>query len=592
MSSKAKVRSFAALLVLAAAFLLAALLGWGIPVEKARAETTHTVDSAQSLAQAMAAAQEGDTVQLTATIKFDLTDADLVSSIWPGRGPNKHLILDATDDTLPAQSQTLDLNGNTLEVITGSQESCFSLVGGVTLTITDSKGGGKIVGASNGNFFNGTAESGLVLEDVAIEFGDYADDIVADKPAISTAGSLSLNKVTYNAGTSGVDGPALVDTESLADGTYVYTVGSNYFVGGEEILSQAGAVAAIEETNESYASLKDAFGAATDGKTVKLLGDVYLTETIVVEAGSETIFDLNGKNITVQKNGERSLYAIDNYGTLTIMDSLETGSITARGVENLGSGVMTVNSGKIISCDTNGGASIWNEATLYVNGGTFETVHVGSPNDEFGAGCLNNTGYALITGGTFDSVNRRTYAIISTTKMEITPAEGKEVNVFGAHGALSSDGGTLVVNGGNYSSSDYYGLYVSNDGFGADPIQAAVTVNGGTFDGANYSVWIGSDYNDPVNSTIVINDGVFKKPLNAQDVTREDAIVVFGGTFSEVLPAEYLADGIVQMESDGGFTVGKAEELDGAVAMIEETGRAILLCKRLSMLYPKTVKSP
>lgn len=510
MSSKAKVRSFAALLVLAAAFLLAALLGWGIPMEKVRAETTHTVDSAQSLAQAMATAQEGDTVQLTATIKFDLTDADLVSSIWPGRGPNKHLILDATDDTLPAQSQTLDLNGNTLEVITGSQESCFSLVGGVTLTITDSKGGGKIVGASNGNFFNGTAESGLVLEGVAIEFSDYADDIVADKPAISTAGSLSLNKVTYNAGTSGVGGPALVDTESLADGTYVYTEGSNYFVGGEEILSQAGAVAAIEETNESYASLKDAFGAATDGKTVKLLGDVYLTETIVVEAGSETIFDLNGKNITVQKNGERSLYAIDNYGTLTIMDSLGTGSITARGVENLGSGVMTVNSGKIISCDTNGGASIWNEATLYVNGGTFGTVHVGSPNDTYGAGCLNNTGYALITGGTFDSVNRRTYAIISTNEMEITPAEGKEVNVFGAHGALSSDGGTLVVNGGNYSSSDYYGLYVSNDGFGADPIQAAVTVNGGTFDGANYSVWIGSDYNDPVNSTIVINDGVFK----------------------------------------------------------------------------------
>lgn len=68
MSSKAKVRSFAALLVLAAAFLLAALLGWGIPMEKVRAETTHTVNSAGSLAWAMAAAQEGDTVQLTATI--------------------------------------------------------------------------------------------------------------------------------------------------------------------------------------------------------------------------------------------------------------------------------------------------------------------------------------------------------------------------------------------------------------------------------------------------------------------------------------------------------------------------------------------
>lgn len=354
-----------------------------------------------------------------------------------------------------------------------------------------------------------------------------------------------------------------------ADGVAVIDGNVGYI---EENAAAAGYVAAIDGTG--YTGLAAAFAEATDGKTVKLLNDVYLTETIVVKEGSETIFDLNGKNITVQKNGERSLYAIDNYGTLTIMDSLGTGSITARGVKNLGNGVMTVNSGKIISCDTNGGASIWNEATLHVNGGTFETVHVGSPSDTYGAGCINNSGSALITGGTFNNVNRRTYAIISTTEMEITPAEGKEVIVFGAHGALSSDGGTLVVNGGNYSSSDYYGLYVSNDGFGADPIQAAVTVNDGTFDGASYSVWIGSDYNDPVNSTIVINDGKFKKPLNAQEVTREDAIVVFGGTFAEALPIEYLADGVAQMESNGSFVVDSAEELDGAVAMIEETGVA------------------
>lgn len=392
---------------------------------------------------------------------------------------------------------------------------------------------------------SGTAKiQGVIAEDVTFPMG-------ADDSCAISGGSFTVEP----------------DEKYLADNfEFIYNDGDGVYEVMEGVVAMIGDV--------GYTSLREAFAAATDGKTVKLLNDVYLTETIVVEVGSETIFDLNGKNITVQKNGEKSLYAIDNYGTLTIMDSLGTGSITARGVENLGNGVMTVNSGKIISCDTNGGASIWNEATLYINGGTFETVHVGSPSDSAGVGCVNNSGYALITGGTFNDVNRRTYAIISTGDMEITPAEGKEVNVFGAHGALSSDGGTLVVNGGNYSSSDFYALYVSNDGVDDGATEAVVTVNAGTFSGKTISVWIGSDVNDEVNGVIYINGGEFKQRLNVQQNVQNGGIIVSGGTFSEALPIEYLADGVAQMESNGSFVVDRAEELDGAVAMIEETGFA------------------
>lgn len=429
MSSKAKVRSFAALLVLAAAFLLAALLGWGIPMEKARAETTtHTVNSAGSLARAMAAAQEGDTVQLTATIKFDLTDADLVSSIWPGRGPNKHLILDATDDTLPAQSQTLDLNGNTLEVITGSQESCFSLVGGVTLTITDSKGGGKIVGASNGNFFNGTAESGLVLEDVAIEFSDYADDIVADKPAISTAGSLSLNKVTYNAGTSGVGGPALVDTESLADGTYVYTVGSNYFVGGEEILSQAGAVAAVEGTATAYTTLQAAVDAIPENSeepvTVTLLADITegASPAAIVKANRSLnwILDLDGHDITVAGANGVIYYGNNASGTITI-----------RGEGTLAN---TQSGPNCAIIDVSWATGV----TINLEGGTYRKTSSG--NNEFIVNVTNaNNLTALnISGGTFEEGKVRG---IYGSQLNISGGLFRdEVDVYGAG---SIEGGTF-----------------------------------------------------------------------------------------------------------------------------------------------------
>ena len=292
--------------------------------------------------------------------------------------------------------------------------------------------------------------------------------------------------------------------------------------------------------------------------TIKFLKSFELPVAYAIQSTQNITFDLNGQTITVAKEtADRSYYAINNYGTVTIEDSsaAQTGTVIARGVRNLDDGKMTINSGTIISCDENGGACVWNEADLTINGGTFETVFVGTPGDNVGIGCVNNSGMAQITGGTFKDVNRRTYAIISTGYMEITPADGREVIVEGAHGGISSDGGTLVINGGSYSSSDYYGLYVSNDGNNGTPMQAAVTVNGGTFTGKTYSVWIGSDVNDPVNSTIEITNGVFEKPLNAQENTREGAIKISGGTFSDPVPAEYCAPGFEPVENDDVYGV-------------------------------------
>lgn len=336
-------------------------------------------------------------------------------------------------------------------------------------------------------------------------------------------------------------------------------------------------VASIGSTQ--YDSIQDAVDAAGKGDVVTLIGDVYLTETVNVAEGKDITLDLNGKKITVYKDESagRSLYAINNYGTFTLIDSVGNGSITARGIQNLENGNMTVESGKIIACDTNGGACIWNEANVVINGGTFETLQVGSASDNYGVGCLNNSGTALVTGGTFNDVNKRTYAIISTGHIEITPAEGKTVTVNGAHGALAVDSGTAVVNGGSYTSTDYYGLYVSNDGRGEDPMIAAVTVNDGTFIGKAYSVWIGSDYNDPVNSTIQINGGTYEKPINTQENTRENAIIVYGGTFNAGIGTgeNITISGASTSTTDGGKTVVTPNTVDNAVASIERGGQTL-----------------
>ena len=343
-------------------------------------------------------------------------------------------------------------------------------------------------------------------------------------------------------------------------------------------LLPAHALAADAKTVKTEAELRSAVEDASGATTIKLGENIYLEATLRVEAGQDITLDLNGHAITVYKNEGtgRSLYAVDNYGTFTLMDSVGTGSITARGVENLGQGVMVINGGKIVSCDANGGAAVWNEANLTINGGTFETVHVGSPSDSVGVGCVNNSGKALITGGTFYDVNRRTYAIISNNEIEITPQSEGAVKVFGAHGALAVDAGTAVVNGGSYDSSDFYGLYVSNDGVGTDPQQAAVTVNGGTFSGKSYSVWVGSDYNNPVNSTIAIKGGSFEKPLNSQNNAREGAIAVSGGEFLQPVSEEHLVDGIsvasLQKADTAKYYIGTAETLGEQLAAKAEQG--------------------
>ena len=350
----------------------------------------------------------------------------------------------------------------------------------------------------------------------------------------------------------------ITSTYNPEDGRLTFTTShfSEYYVLADCVILNA-------KRNIGYSSLEDAVSGAETNDTIKMMADYVIpqsTGTIEISADKNLILDLNGRTLSSSirvDNAFKHYYAIDNYGSLTIEDSSpeQTGTIRARGIENLDKGVLVVNSGKLYAVDSNGGASIWNEASLVVNGGSFYTEYVGSASDSVGIGCLNNQGSALITGGYFEDVNKRTYAIISTGEIVINPGEGKAVTVKGAHGGLAIDSGTAVVWGGEYSSDEYYGLYVSNDGEGLDPETATVTVHDGVFNGHAYSVWIGSDYNNPVNSTIEILGGTFVKPLNAQECTREGAIKIKGGIYS-TNPSDYVASGYgCRLTADGKYEV-------------------------------------
>ena len=134
---KTKLKGVAALIAAAVAVILAAFLCMSFPMAEVHA-AEYDVSDGPSLVCRMAEAQEGDIIRLQDSITIDLTDEATVQSMYGGRvEANKDLYLSA-DTTYHAHSQTLDLNGKTLTIITGSDKSCFTLEGAITLTIIDS----------------------------------------------------------------------------------------------------------------------------------------------------------------------------------------------------------------------------------------------------------------------------------------------------------------------------------------------------------------------------------------------------------------------------------------------------------------------
>lgn len=427
---------------------------------------------------------------------------------------------------------TINFTGNT---VTSTRPVKFEYISqwDITSTVT-----------ATGNYFDITAQSGdTPIKNVGLYLGAHTDAnefhlVAADNTKSKNTAAL----YTIPSGKTSL--PVDSTVKNTAGESIELTDALKWKATDAEkdkiVLKTVIAVASIGERR--FATLEEAVAAvAKNGDTITLLSDVELSSTIVIKDVMNVTLDLNGKKLsTTTKTGDatRHYYAIDNYGTFTLRDSSaeQSGEIRARGIENLGTGTMTIESGKIVAIDANGGAAIWNNANLTINGGTFVAEHVGASSDQYGPGCVYNNGTLTINGGTFTSANKRTYAIVSKAgTVTITPADGKNVTISGAHGGLGIDGGTAIINGGSYASSDYYGLYVSNDAGTAD-----VTVNGGTFTGKKYSVLIGSDGSSSVTSTLKIKGGTFDMPIHAQENTIDGTIAISGGKFKFKVDDKYF----------------------------------------------------
>lgn len=336
----------------------------------------------------------------------------------------------------------------------------------------------------------------------------------------------------------------------------------------------------IETFSELLAAFDATYAEGDPGDvTIKLANDITQTDGAVdylgVNAGWNVTLDLNGHTLTLRNDGARGL---QNQGTLTITGN---GTITNGTAANSAYGLIdnygtiVVENGTFIDYGEGNGASIKNRpsgsSSLTIESGTFEGRGVNTGN-----ACIYSDGDLVIKDGVhFTNASNRAYAVIvnsgTATIGEALGNDGDPVVVEGTHGALGTNGGTVVVNNGVYTAANYYGFWITNNNNVTD-----VTVNYGDFTGGTVGknglrASVDDGRQDVSDATIRINDGMFTGnggaaavAVNASGSEHSWGMAISGGEFSTDPDDSYLTQNKVSyLLSNGDYLVDDAPNWSG-----------------------------
>lgn len=356
-------------------------------------------------------------------------------------------------------------------------------------------------------------------------------------------------------------------------------------------------------------------GAFTVGKYNDAIEVTIQKGTVVAKTVAEEVVDEETGTTTVNENANGAIN-VTNKATLTLKNvSVEGGYFGVRvgsADKNSSSGVghLIVEEGtKICSAaDAKGLAAIGvygrggtaasaeeqraageaYQSTVTVAGGEAVGYYYGISNN--GTDEISNT-KVTVTGGTVKNLAENDgAAIFNPGRGEVVVSGGVIEGATGIEmraGKLAVEGEGVAIEAtaafqekANGSGSTLLGVAVGISQHMTDaPI--GVTLNGGTYTAAEegYAFYATDLQNENVQGIEAsIEGGTYNGAVAVADVVADTVKnFVKGGTFSEALPAEYLAAECAQMSADGTFTVGTAESLVAekkAVAMNAETAVA------------------
>lgn len=416
-----------------------------------------------TLQEAINAAQNDETVVLLNTIT--LADADMVKT-----EDNRNVMLNISNKSI-----TLDLNENTINIDYNGGQYLFAAVyvaDGAGLTVT---GNGKIDIAENGinvayMFWKRGTTGYLTIENGTFHMDDSGDSMVytnGDEIVTVNGGTFTIDNIDtrpnqfpciFNA--AGQNTANII----VNGGTFNDDVAHQYYPfevmmprekalkksESENLWTVVDAVAYVAEKEDQYinevgyATLDEAITAAEAGETVTLLSNIETVDGYIIPSEKKLVLDLNGKTITGTDNATASygLITINPGAELTINDATGEGAIKLTAAND----------------------REWNAYSSVIS---------------------NQRGKLTVNGGTIDHLGgtAMAYGIDNLTNGKGTYAE-------------------TIINGGTIKST-YRAIRQFLNGVEAQNI---LTINGGTIEGANKSVWMQDPSKNPNTGTLTVGE--------------------------------------------------------------------------------------
>ena len=564
----------------------------------------NSVKAYSTLAEAVAAAEDGQTVRLLADVE-----------------QNAQLAID--------KSITLDLNGktikNTADIWGDNANAILSIKNGAKVTIT---GNGTIAAKENDCY-----TINVVNGDLTIENGTFVGNISVVQVQ---KGSLTINGGAFSLLQKMTDGKGenryLINCidDAYVGGSANVAISGGTFVGFDPNVSPeqkvdgktpsfaapgtgitrnedgsftaaAGMTAQILDKDgnsvKAYSTLADAVAAAQDGQTVRLLADVAESS---IKVNANITIDLNKMTVT----GSFVTYGevtIQN-GTIDVPDGKTNyayGKLTLADVDITGKAA----SSSLLSVNYNGSVTIDKDSTIVADSakGDYPAVFIKGQDDSGKTyapelniyGTVQSAKTPAIQGNGTDRgvshVNVFEGAVVKSEKLAIYLPQPCEVNITGGlvegycgigikSGTLNISGGTVRgvakdnVIGDEYSQTNgisYDGSAIMIDSYIGYAGQVQINISGNAVVESKYSTAIREIGNDKSQTNLVGLDITGGTVLGAKDtdavlvrdVTAKD-VNISGGEFSSIVKKEYCAPGftpVTTANSEGryGVEIGK-----------------------------------
>ncbi|MBO5956361.1 MAG: T9SS type A sorting domain-containing protein, partial [Bacteroidales bacterium] len=303
-------------------------------------------------------------------------------------------------------------------------------------------------------------EGGVTIEDGIFELGNVGTG-TNGQPWIFNVKGQNFRGVQVNGGTFNSD----INHQFWANEVYVPETlalrnngnGTWTVYEAEAYVVETASSTGASPRKVGYETLTEALAVAMDKNytTVGLSNDITTDKVYTIKAGETVTFDLNGKTLQGTDNTSKNFGLIQNNGTLTV-NATNGGSMLL---------TATVNSGwnrysAVIS--NNPGA------TLTVNGGTIE--HLGGTDMAYGIDALTNGGIGdvntTIIGGTIKSTYRAVRQFLNSDSKENNltvnggTLEGANKSIFFHDPSTKANNGTVTVSANAVLKGDVY-LYVT-----------------------------------------------------------------------------------------------------------------------------------